>query len=109
MIIGLIAQILLNTQCDLLHGNFASMDALTDYYALLDGLNNRFYSQKRLDGLIYIGAGQDISPISKAMYDEKNSVTPEKKEYIRDIHKEYQIHKDKLLSGSKSNHLITNI
>ena len=85
----------------MLHGNFASMDALTDYYALLDGLNNRFYSQKRLDGLIYIGAGQDISPISKAMYDEKNTVTPEKKEYIRDIHKEYQIHKKETIEWFK--------
>ena len=58
-------------------------------------------SQKRLDGLIYIGAGQDISPISKAMYDEKNSVTPEKKEYIRDIHKEYQIHKKETIEWFK--------
>ena len=85
----------------MLHGNFASMDALTDYYALLDGLQNRFYSQKRLDGLIYIGAGQDISPISKAMYDEKNTVTPEKKEYIRDIHKEYQLIKKQTIEWVK--------
>ena len=35
------------------------------------------------------------------MYDEKNSVTPEKKEYIRDIHKEYQIHKKETIEWFK--------
>ncbi len=89
----------LTFQPDLVNDPRSTVSALEDYANLIDSMDKRFFNPRRIEGLLYIAAGQNISPLSQGLFREK--LTHEIEYAINDIHTKYQQERQDMLQWAQ--------
>lgn len=69
----------------------STLNAYNDVYNLLNSIENSFYDTARLEGSIYIAAGQGYRPINETFYQEKAQFdVDDRRKVVEEIHTLWQ-------------------
>jgi len=76
----------------------STINAYNDVFNLLDGIENAFYDSAKLQGSIYIAAGQGFRPINETFYMEKAKYDVDSRlDIVKEIHDKWQLDRQVVL------------